>query len=523
MGKTLAELTLAGIAALGLFGTPYVGAQPAAVSQDLPPPQAPNQKPQIPSDNEIKLAEKEIREVYAAEYRLTDPVKKKAFADKLLTNGRESTNTAQKYVLLRDASSTLTDLLELGGAYDAIKAMNENFEGFNALETYEKNLSAAQKKIKTKEDAGKLAEAYLQLSDDASGEKNYKMALSSAKSAETIGRKAGDASLVEKASDLVKSIPDMEREYSSVKKAEDTLKLNPNDPEANMVVGKYKGFVENDWDAALKHLSRGANGICSIADQEIRLRSNGMENPEAVCLVADLWYEQSNKTSNALDKKRFATHAFELYQLAQPKATGLTKDKIAKKISELEKKVSPAKNGSTAKAGWIDLMALVDTKKSINGTWTSSGGSILSPTAVHTRLPIKYSTAPKEYDLYLTASRKTGNNALVVGLTKDGNQFDIYFDAWGGGSVSDIDLLEREKATAYKQKIFTDDNPHDIICQVRNSNVCILVDNKPIMNWEPKFDKVKIFVKVPNSLFYLGSNETSYCITKLQIVPVSNK
>jgi hypothetical protein len=368
MGKTLAEMALCGFAALGIFGTPYVGAQPAVpATQDLQPPQAPGQKSPIPSDAEIKLAEKEIREVYKDEYKITDPAKRKVFAEKLLTNGRESTNNAQKYVLLRDATNTLADMLELDGAYNATKVMKDTFEGFNALEACDKYLAAAQKKTKTKEDAGKVAEAYLQLTDAAVDEKNYKMALSSAKSAETIGKKSGDASLVEKAGDLIKAIPDIEREYSGVKKAEDTLKLNPNDPEANTIVGKYLAFVDNDWDAGLKHLSRGMNGVSKIADQEMILRSAGTDDPDATCRVADLWYEQSNKSSNTLDKKRFATHAFELYQQAQTKATGLVKDKIDKRIVQLAKFYKPKEHSSSGLVGHWDFEDVSDIVSDLSG------------------------------------------------------------------------------------------------------------------------------------------------------------
>jgi hypothetical protein len=271
MGKTLAELALA-FAGFALSGTPYVEAQP--YNQETQQ-QTIKQKVPIPPAGEISRVEKEIRELYKEEYKLIDPPKKKAFGDKLLANGRESNDNAQKYVLLRDAANTLADLLELGSAFEAVKALGDSFDGYNALDTYDKYLAAAQKKARTKDDAGKVAEAYLQLADAAVKEKNYKVALGSAKSAETVGKKAGDTSLVEKASDLVKSIPDMEKEYSLVKKAEETLQLNPNDPEANAIVGKYKGFVDNDWDAALKYFSRGANGLGPIADQEILLRSAG--------------------------------------------------------------------------------------------------------------------------------------------------------------------------------------------------------------------------------------------------------
>ncbi|MEM4240283.1 MAG: hypothetical protein QXK08_03765, partial [Candidatus Woesearchaeota archaeon] len=70
MGKTLAELALAGFAALGMFGTNYAGPQQQAYAvQD----EQSSQKMKVPSGNELMMAEKEIRDIYKAEYALKDP------------------------------------------------------------------------------------------------------------------------------------------------------------------------------------------------------------------------------------------------------------------------------------------------------------------------------------------------------------------------------------------------------------------------------------------------------------------
>ncbi len=494
MGKTL-ELLLSGILGIGsvIAPQPYTYAQPAApASQDLQPPQAPGQKAQMPSDNEIKLAEKEIRDVYKDEYKLTDPVKKKAFADKLLANGSASTNNAQKYVLLREAANTLSDLLELSATYDTVKSMKDNFEGYNAIDAYDKYLTAAQKKSKTKEDASKIAEAYIQLADASVDERNFKIALSSAKSAETIGKKAGDASLVEKASDLTKAIPDMEKEYACVKKAEETLKLNPNDPEANLTVGKYLAFVDNDWDAALKLLAKSINGVSKIAEQEITLRSNGYENTESVAQVADLWYEQSNKSTNVLDKKRFATRAFELYKQAQPKATGLTKDKIAKKISELKNKVSPSKNG-VAKGGLVDLMKLIDpTKDTISGNWKFENNKLVSDNTAGARIQISYQP-PEEYDYQIVFTRLEGKETVMQILNKSGRSFSWIMGGWNN-SVCGFETVKgrdsNDNPTTVKSGI-ENGKTYTSLLQVRNEGIKAFLDGKLISEWK-EFNDMKL-------------------------------
>lgn len=51
----------------------------------------------------------------------------------------------------------------------------------------------------------------------------------------------------------------------AVKKAELKLAEKPDDPEANLTLGKYLAFVKGDWEGAIPHLSMGSDAILKAA------------------------------------------------------------------------------------------------------------------------------------------------------------------------------------------------------------------------------------------------------------------
>ncbi len=527
MGKTLAELAMAGFAALGIFGSPYAGNQ-VSYAQEV---QSERQRVPVPPEGAIKIAEKEIREIYLTEYRTSDPAKKKAFGEKLLANGREAADKAQKYVLLRDAANTLADLLELDSAFEAVKELGNTFEGYPTLNEYYKYLTTAQKRARTKDEATKVANAYLQLADLAVQEKNYSFATKTAKTAETVGKKTGDTFLVERASNLVKAIPDMEREYGLYKKAEDLLQVNPNDPDANTIVGKYKGFVEGDWEKALLHLSRGTNGISQAADQEIMLRSSNMDNPDAVCLVADLWYNLSNKAKNALDKNRFAAHSRELFKYAlENGATGFKRDMAEKRIGELEKKVNPTARGPPGTGGWIDLMKMIDpTKDSVNGKWEIRNGSWVSDNSNQARLEIPYQP-PEEYDFRITFTRTKGNDVVAQILSKNGRQF-MWGAGWGQDKYLSFELIDGKgagfnKTTIERNGYLKNGKMHTSLVEVRKGGVKAYLDGKLMAEYKTNYDDLSLVstwqLRDSNSLG-IGSYASPTIFHKIELCEVTGK
>ncbi len=112
------------------------------------------------------------------------------------------------------------------------------------------------------------------------------------------------------------------------------LKLldNPEDADANSVVGKYFCFDSNKWDIGLPLLSHGSDAEYKAAAEMEMLRPAGA--PQQVEL-ADKWYDLGKKGHPGARESMLA-RAFSWYKQAEPGITGITKQRIATRIEEID-------------------------------------------------------------------------------------------------------------------------------------------------------------------------------------------
>ena len=107
---------------------------------------------------------------------------------------------------------------------------------------------------------------------------------------------------------------------------------DPQNGEANSTVGKYFSYEEQRWDLGIPLLMHGADAeLKSMGDME-------MLKPEGVAQqveLGDRWYDIGKKGSKATKEGPMA-RALYWYQLAEPKITGISKDRIAKRLDEID-------------------------------------------------------------------------------------------------------------------------------------------------------------------------------------------
>jgi hypothetical protein len=77
-----------------------------------------------------------------------------------------------------------------------------------------------------------------------------------------------------------------------VKKLEERLAKDPDDPAANLAMGKYLAFEKGEWEKGLSHLARGSDKpLAEVAQKEIA----GAEDAPAKIALADEWIKVSPK------------------------------------------------------------------------------------------------------------------------------------------------------------------------------------------------------------------------------------
>lgn len=96
--------------------------------------------------------------------------------------------------------------------------------------------------------------------------------------------------------------------------AMDQLRREPNDPEANQLVGRYVAFIRGDWQIGLPLLSLGNNErLAAIANLDLATPAT---NPSAMVKTADQWWELGESTSNDLFKGSCHQRAAHWYRSA---------------------------------------------------------------------------------------------------------------------------------------------------------------------------------------------------------------
>ena len=286
-------------------------------------------KSPVPAATAQAEATKLIKEVYGDEWAAAKtPAQKSALAKKLLEKAGElNDDPAGQFVLLRLARDIATQANDGQTAFSAIDSMAETFQ-VNALEmkvVVLTNLSSATQLTARHKS---IAEEALKLVDQAVAQDNFTVADELGKLALDEARKAREKELIAQAQGRNNEVSELAKVYEDVSAARITLVKTPDDPEANLVVGKYLCFARGDWDKGLPMLALGKDdALKALAKQE----REGAASSKEQAKLGDGWWELAEKQDGTV-KKQMQARAGHWYQEALPGLSGLTKAKVEKRV-----------------------------------------------------------------------------------------------------------------------------------------------------------------------------------------------
>lgn len=117
------------------------------------------------------------------------------------------------------------------------------------------------------------------------------------------------------------------RDDEEALKAESALASNPNDPAANLALGKYLAFHKHEWAAAIPRLAKGSDAVLKgAAERELARPGTGPEKVEA----GDAWADAAKKVP-AL-KKPLQDRAVWWYAQGWPSVEGAAKDGLRDRL-----------------------------------------------------------------------------------------------------------------------------------------------------------------------------------------------
>lgn len=123
----------------------------------------------------------------------------------------------------------------------------------------------------------------------------------------------------------------IERAYLEAKPGFEALEGNPDDPAANLLVGKFYCFVREEWIKGLPYLKKAPDdAIRKLAEQDW----DQPTDPEQQAALAEGWAELA-ENAPAIERSSILRQASNWYRIAHPALTGLQKAKVGKAIQEL--------------------------------------------------------------------------------------------------------------------------------------------------------------------------------------------
>ena len=306
------------------------------------------QKNEIPTDDEAAESSELVREIYEEQYRKAATREAKSeLAQEILDASQTEKDSIAKYVMLRLARNIAINAGDVNLTLDTLDTMAEEF----AVDAFADKVSSFSRlcgKVQSSA-TNEMIDAVAEICDLAIEQDKYESVKELLNQTYVLAGKSRDSDLREMASELREQMRIMAEVYAEVGPFIEKLKTDPDDGDANLVVGKYYCFVKANWKSGLSCLAKcGVSGIEAVAQAELKSSGSGEERLK----IADQWWELAEKQEEEDDEILMKMRAGFHYKFAATKTSGLAKAKAEKraataaKYGELE--VADAGSGSGA-------------------------------------------------------------------------------------------------------------------------------------------------------------------------------
>jgi hypothetical protein len=255
------------------------------------PIQAQERKLPVPGAAEISKAESLIQELYKDEFSKAkgDNAAKSRLAQTLLQEGKDTTDLIagryQLFVHARQLSS------EVGDGPTALQAIEELAHSFQvpAKEIFGLKIDAlgiASKASSTSDAYQTVIDSALALLDDALALDDFPASMQLLDTAEAAGKRLRNVSLVSSIRKRQDEVAALQKEYSRWQPFVEKLAKSPDDPEANLQLGKYHALIKGNWERGLPLLVKGAGPLANLATAD----ADAQPSARAYLNVGDSWH-----------------------------------------------------------------------------------------------------------------------------------------------------------------------------------------------------------------------------------------
>jgi len=283
----------------------------------------------VPEEKAKQAALAAVKDVFKDDYAAAKtPAKKSELAGKLYAQSRQAVDATERYVLLDEALTLGTEGEAVDNARLALKALVAEFD-VGVAPTYVGGWKALLAKARPPEVVRLLLSDANQVLDDTVKTAQFDDAKAIGDFATTTAQRLRDVAEIKLVRDRNAELVVRQKEHAAATTALEKLSTAPDDPEANLAVGRYRALVERDWANALPLLAKGSDPVW----KEIAAKTLAAGNqPAAISAVADAWWDAAQ--SKPAQKAELLAGARFWYQAALGSLAGLQKTRVENRITE---------------------------------------------------------------------------------------------------------------------------------------------------------------------------------------------
>lgn len=221
---------------------------------------------------------------------------------------------------------------------------------------------------------------------------------------------------------------------ADAEKAFEALDKNPTDPDANTVFGKYKAFVQGDYNAAMPYLVHSKDAtLKTLAEHELDEKHTATHLQKVG--MGDEWVVAAKKFP-ALNKI-FYDRASYWYAAAWPSLDGLWLQKVQQQLQKLHQNMAvPDPKGASVPGGW----KLIDPNQKSGATPKAARTGRMAYQAVAGKIP------PAEYSMLeqqipVVAGKTYDLSAFALTDGTDAIDYVSFVTFGQGGAMNGIKVL----------------------------------------------------------------------------------
>ncbi len=287
----------------------------------------------IPDALAQRTGKKILAELYKDEYdRARTPQQKHELVAKLLAKSEEIQADAVGYYLILNLAQEIAQSTgDVPSTLQAIDGITTHYQ-VDGVALQSKAIETLAKSLSSEAAAKSLLAECVKVINEALAKDEFELAERALESATTIAKRIDQQRDIQQLAEVKKIIDEAKQAYAQVPAARSTLAADPDNAEANTLVGRYLCLYRRDWPLGLAHLTRGGDIKLKFLAQ---IDLSNPTKPEQQADLGDQWYALG-ADARPYAQQAFAIRAGHWYALAlEGLPSGLVKSRVQKRLQDI--------------------------------------------------------------------------------------------------------------------------------------------------------------------------------------------